>query len=109
MFMNGAYILVIVIMFPAVPFAQPPALSELPNQTFAFQRAGSLGVDVGARGVSVPMLRADTGRPFSATVRTQTTQTYLDGTHVSQTTVMPRGARGLRPNRAYSPDRGRAY
>jgi hypothetical protein len=86
--MDRAYILVIVTMFRALSFAQPPGLSELPNQAFAFQRAGSLGVDLGARGVTVPMLRADSGRPFSATTKTQTTQTYFDGTHVSQTTTI---------------------
>jgi hypothetical protein len=55
----------------------------------AFQQADSLAASGrGGRGINVvPILRAETGKPFSATVTTQTTQTYLDGTHVSQTTT----------------------
>jgi hypothetical protein len=53
-----------------------------------FQQADSLAAGRGGRGINiVPILRAETGKPFSATVTTQTTQTYLDGTHVSQTTT----------------------
>jgi hypothetical protein len=49
------------------------------------QRAQSLDGGRGGRGGAMPLPRAETGRPFSATVITQTTQTLPDGTHVSQT------------------------
>jgi hypothetical protein len=61
-----------------------------------FQQAQSLGEPLGTLGGRggrggavniIPILRAETGKPFSATVTTQTAQTYLDGTHVSQTTT----------------------
>ncbi len=45
------------------------------------------GVGRGARGVVMPLPRAETGRPFSATVTTQTTQTLADGTHLNQTST----------------------
>ena len=64
----------------------------LPAQTqpgaMGFQQADSLAAGRGGRGINIiPLLRPDTGKPFSATVTTQTTQTFLDGTHVSQTTT----------------------
>jgi len=40
-----------------------------------------------ALGEGVPMPRADRGKPFSATAKTQTVQTLLDGTHVNKTTT----------------------
>jgi hypothetical protein len=53
------------------------------------QPAGPAGGGRGGRGISVPIPRPDTGKPFSATVTTQTTQVFVDGTRVSQTmTVM---------------------
>jgi hypothetical protein len=62
--------------------------AQTPPRATAFQQADSLAADRGGRGINiVPILRAETGKPFSATVTTQTTQTYLDGTHVSQTTT----------------------
>jgi hypothetical protein len=48
----------------------------------AFQSFG------GGRGLAAqPFPRTETGKPFSATVTTQTTQTLSDGTHVNQTTT----------------------
>ena len=42
----------------------------------------------GGRGITVrPLTRTEAGKPFSATVTTQTTQTLSDGTRVSQTTT----------------------
>jgi len=62
----------------------------------SFQQAQSLGEPLGPLGGRggrggavnpVPMPRPETGRPFSATATTQATQTFLDGTHVRQTTT----------------------
>jgi hypothetical protein len=67
-----------------------------PQVVTPFQQAQSLGEPLGQPGGrggrggavnSVPILRAETGKPFSATVTTQTTQTFLDGTHVRQATA----------------------
>src|SRR5277367_2289580 len=61
---------------------------SLPPIGSSFQQADSLAAGRGGRGINiVPLLRPDTGKPFSATVITQTTQTFLDGTHVIQTTT----------------------
>jgi hypothetical protein len=69
--------------------------AALPAQTqpgaTAFQQADSLAAGRGGRGgrgITVPIPRAETGKPFSAMATTQTMQTYLDGTHVSQTATM---------------------
>ena len=43
---------------------------------------------MGFQPVQAPLPRAETGKPFSATVTTQTKQTLMDGTHVSQTMTM---------------------
>jgi hypothetical protein len=63
--------------------AQPQAgvFSFQPAQTLASGRLGN-------RAPVMPAPRVETGKPFSATVTTQTVQTYPDGTHVSQTTTM---------------------
>src|SRR6266446_6801453 len=52
------------------------------------QMVDSVGGGRGGRGVAIPLPRSETGKPFSATVTTQTTQTLVDGTHVNQTTTM---------------------
>ena len=56
----------------------------------SYQSAQSLaaGPGPGGRGVLIAMPRMEAGRPFSATVNTQTVRTLGDGTHVSQTTTM---------------------
>jgi len=60
-----------------------------PGGSGFLQQADSLAAGRGGRGINiVPLLRPDTGKPFSAIAITQTTQTFLDGTHVSQTTTM---------------------
>ena len=65
--------------------AQMPPQPAVP---MGFQPAQTL-VARGGRGVAaMPIPRAETGKPFSATVTTQTVQTLLDGTHLSQTTTM---------------------
>jgi len=52
------------------------------------QMVDAVGGGRGGRGVAMPLPRSETGKPFSATVTTQTTQTLVDGTHVNQTTTM---------------------
>jgi hypothetical protein len=61
---------------------QPGVMSYQPAQSFA------AGPGPGGRGVLIAMPRMEGGRPFSATVNTQTVRTLSDGTHVSQTTTM---------------------
>lgn len=56
-----------------------------------FQQADSLAAGRGGRGGagnSIPIPRGEMGKPFSATATTQTSQTFLDGTHVNQTTTV---------------------
>jgi hypothetical protein len=55
---------------------------------FSFQPAQSLAVGRGGRGVAMAFPREEKGKPFSAKVTTQTVQTFIDGTHVSQTATM---------------------
>ena len=43
---------------------------------------------LGGRGAVMPILRTEAGRPFSAKVSTETTQTLMDGTHVSHLTTL---------------------
>lgn len=66
---------------------QAALLAQTQPGAMGFQQADSLAAGRGGRGINiVPLLRPEAGKPFSATVTTQTTQTFLDGTHVSQTT-----------------------
>jgi len=53
----------------------------------AFQQTGSISVGGGSPGLITPGIRAEMGRPFSAVVTTKSTQIFLDGTHVTQTTT----------------------
>jgi hypothetical protein len=59
------------------------------SATAAFQPADSLAAR-GRGGLpgAAPIPRAETGKPFSATATTRTTQTLPDGTHLTQTTVV---------------------
>jgi hypothetical protein len=66
------------LQWPGQP--QPGVLSFQPAQTIAAGRTG--------RGIALPAPRAETGKPFSATVTTQTSQIFLDGTRVNRTTTM---------------------
>ncbi len=43
---------------------------------------------LGGRGAVMPILRTEPGRPFSAKVSTETTQTLMDGTRVSHATTL---------------------
>ena len=43
---------------------------------------------LGGRGAVMPILRTEAGRPFSAKVSTEITQTLMDGTHVSHATTL---------------------
>jgi hypothetical protein len=68
---------------------QAALFAQTQPSAMGFQRADSLAAGRGGRGINiVPLLRPETGKPFSAMVTTQTTQTLVDGTHVSQTTTM---------------------
>jgi hypothetical protein len=83
-----------------VTICQAALWAQTPPGATAFQQAQSLGEPlgpIGGRGgrggrggaaISVPIPRPETGRPFSATAVTQTTQTFSDGMHVSQTLTM---------------------
>jgi hypothetical protein len=68
-------------------FAQTqPTPQELAQQ---FQPAQALaGGRGGGRGAGIAMPRTEKGKPFSATVTSQTTQVLADGTRLSQTTSM---------------------
>jgi len=71
----------------AVCFGQttdPRANSFLPQGQQGYLLPGGRG----GGAVAIPPLRADTGKPFSATVTTQTSQTLSDGIHVSNTTTV---------------------
>ena len=86
------------LMCQAALLAQtPPYVTAYQQVVTSFQQAQSLGEPLGPLGGrggrggaanSVPIPRPETGRPFSATATTQTTQTFSDGMHVSQTTTM---------------------
>src|SRR5437660_1470845 len=67
-----------------------PAASMAQGQPgMAYQQmVDAVGGGRGGRGVAMPLPRSEAGKPFSATVTTQTTQTLTDGTHVNQTTTM---------------------
>ncbi len=68
--------------------AQTPVPVSIPAQSLLNQQAGAMGA-VARGGVNiVAMPRAETGKPFSATLTTQTTQTLVDGTHVNRTTTV---------------------
>jgi hypothetical protein len=76
----------------AVTLAQTPQQAQV--QAMAqelqqyFQRVETLAA--GARGGvnMTPILAAETGKPFSATITTHTSQTYSDGTNVNHTTTV---------------------
>jgi len=74
------------------------------------QSMQTLGQAGGGRGISAPLPRAEKGKPFSATATTQTVQTYLDGTRVSQsmTIVEYRDAEGRLRTEASGPAGGPA-
>lgn len=81
---RSCFLLAAGLAYPASLVAQTQ-----PGGSGFLQLADSLAAGRGGRGINIaPLLRPDTGKPFSATVTTQTTQTLLDGTHVSQTTTM---------------------
>ena len=73
------------LMMHAALLAQTQPMGIQPG-VMSFQPVQSLSA--GGQGTAMPLLRADTGKPFSATVTTQTKQTLMDGTHVSQTMTM---------------------
>jgi hypothetical protein len=68
--------------------AQTPVPVSIPAQSLLSQQAGAMGAVVRDGVNIVAMPRAETGKPFSATLTTQTTQTLLDGTHVNRTTTV---------------------
>jgi hypothetical protein len=91
------------LLYPALLLAQ--AQSDVVQKVQSLldaQQAQALGQPLapggrgGRGGAVIPALRAEKGKPFSATVTNKTTQTYIDGTHVSQatTTVEYRDAEG---------------
>jgi hypothetical protein len=72
-----------------VPPGLPPALQTvLQDAQQRFQQVQTL--DAGGRaGVRINVIpAAETGKPFSATITTHTSQTYSDGTNVNQTTTV---------------------
>jgi Surface antigen variable number repeat len=74
-------------VFAAGLTCQGAIWAQTQTSVAALQEAVSL---IAGRGGAInmpPLLRPDTGRPFSAIATTQTAQTLLDGTHVSQTTA----------------------
>jgi hypothetical protein len=76
--------LLLCVVIPVQAQTQPQ-----PAAPMGFQPVQTLGVGRAGRGLAaMPIPRAETGKPFSATVTTQTVQTLIDGTHVSQTTTM---------------------
>lgn len=99
--MKRTYMLVAVaIIGAAVTLAQTPqqaqvqtALQDLQQklQTIQQQRFQQIQtLDAGGRaGIRIlPIPAAETGKPFSATITTHTSQTYSDGTNVNQTTTV---------------------
>jgi hypothetical protein len=59
-----------------------------PGEAF-FQPAASLRAPGGGRGgVALPMIPAETGKPFSAMAISRSEQIYLDGTHVTHVVTM---------------------
>jgi hypothetical protein len=74
---------------PAAQLGLPPCRPAVAPQTFPtlpFQRSGPLVVPRNGPLYFFPNTpRPETGRPFSATVTTHTSQTFSDGTHVNQT------------------------
>src|SRR5437899_8574889 len=74
------------VMAPAWAQTQPGTPAGW--QEFQFvQQAQSLAAGRGGRGAVAPLPRLEAGRPYSATVTTQTTQTLSDGTRVNQMTT----------------------
>src|SRR5262249_4457247 len=71
---------------------QPALLAQVLPRASAFQQADTLAAGRGGRGgvarTSFSAPRPSVGKPFSPPATTQTAQTYLDGTHVSQTTMI---------------------
>jgi len=65
---------------------QPAGQSQ--QGVLSFQPAETLAVGRAGRGTAITIPRAETGKPFSATVTSQTVQTYIDGTHISRTSTM---------------------
>jgi hypothetical protein len=78
-------------LFTAALVGQAALFAQTPVGANAFQSADMLNAGRGGRGgggSSLPVPRAETGKPFSATATTQTVQTYADGTRISQSTSM---------------------
>ena len=85
--MNQAYFLIGLIYQATVSAQTSPALAEYQQRyAQAIQSFGDPPLPRTGRGVVNPSVRPEKGKPFSATATTQTTQTFPDGTHVTQTT-----------------------
>lgn len=61
--------------------------AQIQQSAMSFQEADSLVVGRSSGINIIPLPRAEKGKPFSATATTQTNRTFLDGTHVGQTTT----------------------